>query len=274
MDKLLELVRDPKIADIATSERLLANSKISNVGMLERLIGSSKIRDAKMLEDLLASSKMPHGAVLERLLNNSKLADGEALLRLLSSSKVNSAVQIERLLNSTKIVDSVMVERLLAHANIQDAKMLEDLLRHPGLPDGATLEHLLDNPDLAQLPGSRGPVAAHEPPGHLPSKHIGQTDTQLAARLAAEPSIPAASTFTSAADADAGVAAALRQNGPQLWKWLASGPSGALELTGTFSGGSVLLRGAAATTPGTGVTIIFRSLSGGGWFILTGFPIP
>jgi hypothetical protein len=44
------------------------------------------------------------------------------------------------------------------------------------------------------VPG--GGLAAHEVAGgHTIAKHVGQTEAQLAAKLAAEPNISAASTF-------------------------------------------------------------------------------
>ena len=152
--------------------------------------------------------------------------------------------------------------------------MLQNLLKNPGVTDGAALEALLANPELSRLPGSAGPLAAHDPAGHLNGTHIGKTDAELTARLGAEPGIPAASTFNSAAEAEAAVAATLRQTAAQFWEWLAAGATGKLELTGSFSGGSVMLRGATASTPGSGITLILKGSGGGNWFILTGFPIP
>jgi hypothetical protein len=108
----------------------------------------------------------------------------------------------------------------------------------------------------------------------LTGRHIGKTDAELTARLSAELDISAASTFNSAAEAEAAVAATLRKTAAQFWEWFAAGATGPLKLKGTFSGGSVMLRGATASTPGSGIMLILRGSGGGNWFILTGFPIP
>jgi hypothetical protein len=209
------------------------------------------------------------------MLGNPKLADGAALKRLMDSPKIPQAPVIERLLNNAKIADSAQLERLLGHANIESAKMLDDLLKNPLIADGAALEHALNNPSLGGLPGSHGPnVGAHEPPGHLPSRHIGKTDADLAARLVAEPGIPAASTFLNAAEADAAAASAISGHQAEIWKWIAGGPTGKLELAASFTGGKCLVRGAATTVPGSGATIVLEAAGGGKWYILTGFPIP
>src|SRR5262249_29453000 len=110
--------------------------------------------------------------------------------------------------------------------------------------------------------------------GHLVERHVGETAAALAARLAREPNIPAASTFNTFTEAVAAVGVALRTNAPRIANWVAGGTHGTLRLDAPFAGGSVLLRGAAQIIAGTGVRLILRANGGGGWHIHTGFPTP
>ncbi|NJL27533.1 MAG: hypothetical protein HC897_06360 [Thermoanaerobaculia bacterium] len=123
------------------------------------------------------------------------------------------------------------------------------------------------------VPG--GGLAAHEAAGgHLLSKHVGQTKSALAARLEAEPNIPAASTFLTRAEAEAGVSAVLDAQAAQLSAWESSGAKGQLVLKAPFNGGVVLERGATTTNTGSGVIVVLRGTGGGGWRIQTGYPVP
>jgi hypothetical protein len=61
------------------------------------------------------------------------------------------------------------------------------------------------------VPG--GGLAAHEAAGgHLLARHVGQTQAQLAQRLVTQPSISAASTFATRAEAEAAVSAVLESD--------------------------------------------------------------
>src|SRR5262249_37767571 len=72
-------------------------------------------------------------------------------------------------------------------------------------------------------------LAAHEAAGgHLIAKHVGKTLADLAARLSAQPGIPAASTFASIAEAEAGVSAVLGARAAQLLAWVSAGAQGRL----------------------------------------------
>jgi len=118
-------------------------------------------------------------------------------------------------------------------------------------------------------------LAAHEAAGgHLIARHVGQTEAQLAARLSAQPRIPAASTFMSQAEAEAGVSTVLGTRAGQLSDWVSKGASGRLVLEAPFVGGQVLLRGASAPVAGSGVRIILEGTGGGAWRIVTGHPTP
>ena len=87
-----------------------------------------------------------------------------------------------------------------------------------------------------------------------------------------EQNIPAASTFNSLVEAEAGVAAALQTNARLVADWMAKGATGRLRVTAGFSGGSVLPSGASTPVNGTGVRIILQGDGRGGWYVLTGYP--
>lgn len=80
-------------------------------------------------------------------------------------------------------------------------------------------------PSLSTLPGSPGGIAAHEGPGHLIAKHVAKDDAFLANRLATEPGIPSASTFTDLAEAESALSAALTGNAQKLFRTGASRPT-------------------------------------------------
>jgi filamentous hemagglutinin len=122
------------------------------------------------------------------------------------------------------------------------------------------------------VPG--GGLAAHEVAGgHLLARHVGQTQAQLAQRLATQPGISAASTFATRAEAEAAVSAVLDANAAQVSSWVASGANGRLVLEGAFQGGSVLSRSAASAVQGNAARVVLQGTQGGNYRILTGFPI-
>src|SRR5262249_31054465 len=62
--------------------------------------------------------------------------------------------------------------------------------------------------------------------GHLVERHVGESAAALADRLAAEPRIPAASTFNTFTEAVAGVGEALRTNAARVADWIRLGARG------------------------------------------------
>lgn len=120
-----------------------------------------------------------------------------------------------------------------------------------------------------------GGLVAHEAAGgHLIARHVGKSTADLAARLAAETRIPAASTFLSRAEAEVAMSGLLDANAARISSWAAAGARGRLTLDGAFSGGAVLMRGASSPTTGSGVRAVLQGNGSGGWNILTGFPLP
>lgn len=129
------------------------------------------------------------------------------------------------------------------------------------------------NPEEA--PSSAGDLEKHESSGgHLLQKHVGKTEAELAARLAAERKLPAASTFLSRAEAESAVSTVLRTRHAELASWLAKGAKGTLELDASFKGGLVLQRGATSCVTGQTARIVLRGDGRGGWFVMTGYMAP
>ena len=135
----------------------------------------------------------------------------------------------------------------------------------------------------AAAPASRlvpgGGLAAHEAAGgHLLARHVGLTDGQLAARLAAEETIPAASSFSSRAVAEQAASEAIDANRAVIASWLKNDPHWKLELDYVAHGlvGQVLLRGAskAVETYRIQLFLVKDARFELGWRILTGFPSP
>jgi hypothetical protein len=123
------------------------------------------------------------------------------------------------------------------------------------------------------VPG--GGLATHEAAGgHLLARHVGKTEAELSARLSAQPRIPAASTFLSRGEAEAGASTVLDARAEDLSAWVSGGARGRLVLDAPFSGGMVLERGASAATSGSGVRLVLQGNGSGSWYILTGFPTP
>jgi hypothetical protein len=97
--------------------------------------------------------------------------------------------------------------------------------------------------DGAKIAGPPEPqpldLAAHEGPGrgHTLRKHVSRTDQQLTDRLAAEPGIPAASTFTSQAEAEAALSSVMNQRSSETSAWVANGAVGMEPFDGVLAGG-------------------------------------
>ena len=110
--------------------------------------------------------------------------------------------------------------------------------------------------------------------GHTLARHAGRTDGDLAARLAAEPNLAAASTFTDRAAAEHAVAAALAGEVRRIDAWRARERAGNLTLAWPGDGsvvGRVLERGAREARPARAARIVLRR-RGDGYFVLTAYP--
>lgn len=120
-----------------------------------------------------------------------------------------------------------------------------------------------------------GDLEKHESSGgHLLQKHVGKTQAELAARLAAEPDLKEVSTFLSRAEAESAVSTVLRVRHAELASWLEKGANGSLKLEASFNGGLVLKRGATSCVAGQAARIMLRGDGKGGWFVATGYLLP
>ena len=122
--------------------------------------------------------------------------------------------------------------------------------------------------------GRRDLAADEAAGGHTLARHVGRSDAELAARLAAEPNLAAASCFTDRATAERAVGATLVAQAPQVAYWRARARPGNLALLWRGDGsvlGRVLERGARQSRPATGVRVVLRH-RGDGWYVLTAYP--
>jgi hypothetical protein len=121
-------------------------------------------------------------------------------------------------------------------------------------------------------------AAATDAGGHMLTQHVAQSEPQLATRLVNEPRIPAASSFADPATAEVTAAQAIAQNGPRIEAWLATGIPQKLPLTYAAPGGQSIgygiVRGGSELQPMSEATFILARDASGGWFILTGYPVP
>lgn len=114
--------------------------------------------------------------------------------------------------------------------------------------------------------------------GHTLARHVGRTDADLGARLNAEPSIGAASTYTDRATAERVVAATLAANERRIATWRArSGtrPNLALDFRGTPGDviGRTIVRGRPTPIPSTNaIVVLCWSDRRGDAYVLTSYP--
>ena len=115
--------------------------------------------------------------------------------------------------------------------------------------------------------------------GHTILKHVGQTEVQLKARLAAEYWVPTASTFHTLQDAQTIVAQALRANKATIISWAKSAQVGDRTRVVFNAGhvvGSGVTRSSNALVHMTRVRVVLKKVATPDrvYFVLTAFPIP
>ena len=115
--------------------------------------------------------------------------------------------------------------------------------------------------------------------GHTIAKHVGRTESQLRARLLAEPRIPAASTFTSLSVAEGAISRTLRANSALIKSWAQSaGQHQRLELlydVGASVGfGVVRSTGAVVRMSKVSVVLKMQTYNGKPYYILTAYLKP
>lgn len=107
--------------------------------------------------------------------------------------------------------------------------------------------------------------------GHLLEKHVGRTFDDLAARLEAEPSRTAVSTFATMDEAAAAVGTTLQQHQSAIETWVSNGAEKKLVLTTPFDGGEVLVRGTNEIVVGKSTLVVLQGDGSGNWYVLTGY---
>lgn len=116
--------------------------------------------------------------------------------------------------------------------------------------------------------------------GHTLAKHVGQTESELRARLAREPNITAASTFNTLRGAANAISEAIRHNEPVVTGWARAGGKGNLRLQYTPSSTSNLGKGVVRATGKFEsmhrIQIVLKQSKtpGRAYFVLTAYPIP
>jgi hypothetical protein len=114
--------------------------------------------------------------------------------------------------------------------------------------------------------------------GHTLARHVGRTDEQLRQRLAREPGISAASTYTDRATAERVVAETLTQAVSRVRDWTArrgSRPNLALHYRSQDGRtvGSSIDRGGSRSRPCEGAIVVLRwDERRGTYFVLTSYP--
>lgn len=133
---------------------------------------------------------------------------------------------------------------------------------------------------LAVRRGTISLAAEEAAGGHTILKHVGKTEAQLRARLAAETRIPAATTFRTLAEAERHVSAAVRANAAQIEAWAKTAQVGSRPLSfqyqASMSVGEGVVRATGQFQQMTRLVVVFRRVQQQNrvYFILTAYPVP
>jgi len=144
---------------------------------------------------------------------------------------------------------------------------------------------LLGAARLAAIRGGRLQLVEHEAQagsklgGHTIAKHVGRTETQLRARLAAEPRVQVASTFTNLRTAEDAISKVLRLESAAVKAWAqTASPTNGLRLTrdvGIKVGtGVARATGQLTHLQKVRVVLVYKNYNGMPYYILTAFPVP
>lgn len=115
--------------------------------------------------------------------------------------------------------------------------------------------------------------------GHTIARHVGRTEAQLRARLAAEPRILAATTFQTLSNAEKFVAEGLRANQAAITAWSKTAALGETKAFTHLAGkvvGFGVVRGASGAQQMTRLAVVIRKIQTNGkiYFVLTAYPKP
>jgi hypothetical protein len=110
--------------------------------------------------------------------------------------------------------------------------------------------------------------------GHTLARHVGKSDDELRARLAAEPDISAASSWTDRDAAETAVMLALERNQEKIERWRAREgrrPNLPVEYHGLVVIGRSLRRGDATARDCRDALVVLKA-DGADYFVLTAYP--
>ncbi len=133
---------------------------------------------------------------------------------------------------------------------------------------------------ISAIRAGRISLVEHEAAGgHTIAKHVGRTEEQLRARLAAERRIPAASSFRTLSAAETVVSDILRANATPVRTWAARAlPTQRLRITYDAANtiGYGVVRSTGVLRDMQKVFLVIEKTTRGGklYFIVTAFPIP
>jgi len=112
--------------------------------------------------------------------------------------------------------------------------------------------------------------------GHAVQKHVGKTDAQLLARLAAEPHIKASSTFNDLTVADKAVGEAFAKNRAGVDAWMSGSGGNKYSFTQElgYEVGRVIPNGATMASPSSKVVVFLEKDPSmpKGFIIITAYP--
>jgi hypothetical protein len=111
--------------------------------------------------------------------------------------------------------------------------------------------------------------------GHILRKHVGQSEEDLRERLAREPEITGASTYTDRPTAEHVVGAAIAQSQDRIERWLTR-PSGHRNLVLDYDAdepiGRTMNRGEIHSRPCTHALVVLKYAGPSDYYVLTSYP--
>lgn len=111
--------------------------------------------------------------------------------------------------------------------------------------------------------------------GHTLKRHVGKSDMELHTRLAEEPNISAASTFTNMETAESTVGEAIRVNQPRIDNWLhrtGGHPNLVLDFDASQPLGRSLRRHASTSEPCSHAVVVLKWMAQEDFMVLTSYP--
>ncbi|WOY04382.1 hemagglutinin repeat-containing protein [Dickeya fangzhongdai] len=166
---------------------------------------------------------------------------------------------------------SAEITNVMGHAAIASAAGVAG-----GISKATSKESVTTGQNSPIVPG--GGLAAHEAAGgHLIARHVGQSDEQLATRLANDPKVRVASTFSDRAVAESAISNAIGANQSAIGSFMKSNNNQVvIKYSSPTVIGSSMTRGSTSSQPVSNVTVVIRKdpTMPDGYRIHTGYPTP